>query len=260
MGKFPVVLLLFVIFIFYFVGFSEIYSLVSKTNTKIFAALSAFAVQHSATISLIGTVITVLSFVAIMGTMSLMRRYARQVMIGSVYVFTGILAPVSQPPYSAVFVLAVSVSLALIASWITMRFSDMEKMKANMEEIKEWRRKLDVARKTMDPMLLQEVQDQQARIMRINAEMMGSRMKPMCIYYIPFVIIFIILNSLYAGIPVAILPFNAQKLLPFIDPMLGTNIIGDGFGLWFWPWYLLSSLGLGNLIRKALGVGVEMGM
>ncbi len=175
-------------------------------------------------------------------------------------VFTGILEPVAQPPNAALFILFVSVALALIASWATMRFSNVEEMRANMQEVSEWRKKLDVARKTMDPMLLQEVQDQQARIMRINTQMMGARCKPMCIYYIPFIIIFGILNALYAGIPVAFLPFNAQKLLPFIDPMLGTNVVGGGFGLWFWPWYLLSSLGLGNLIRKFLGVGVELGM
>jgi uncharacterized membrane protein (DUF106 family) len=174
--------------------------------------------------------------------------------------FTGILAPVADPPFSALFILFVSVSLALIASWATMRFSDVEQTRENMQEISEWRKKLDEARKTMDPMLLQEVQDQQSRIMSLNAQMMSSRCKPMCLYYIPFIIIFGILNALYAGIPVAILPFNAQKLLPFIDPMLGTNIVGGGFGLWFWPWYLLSSLGLGNLIRKFLGLGVELGM
>ncbi|MHA2118862.1 MAG: EMC3/TMCO1 family protein, partial [Candidatus Thorarchaeota archaeon] len=131
--------------------------------------------------------------------------------------FTGILGPVSQPPFSAVFILFVSVALALIASWATMRFSDVEQMKANMEEVSEWRKKLDVARKTMDPLLLQEVQDQQSRIMRLNTQMMGSRCKPMCIYYIPFIIIFGILNALYAGAPVAFLPFNVQKLLPFLD-------------------------------------------
>ena len=129
-----------------------------------------------------------------------------------------------------------------------------------MEEIKKWREKLSVARKTMDPLLLQEVADQQSRIMRLNADLMSARMKPMCLFYIPFIIIFALLNTLYGGVAVAIIPFNAQKLLWFIDPWLGYPINGLGFGLYFWPWYFLSSLGLGNLIRKAFGVGVEMGM
>ncbi|MHA1940009.1 MAG: hypothetical protein ACW97O_17545, partial [Candidatus Thorarchaeota archaeon] len=89
--------------------------------------------------------------------------------------FTGILAPVADPPFSALFILFVSVSLALIASWATMRFSDVEQTRENMQEISEWRKKLDEARKTMDPMLLQEVQDQQSRIMSLNAQMMSSR-------------------------------------------------------------------------------------
>jgi uncharacterized membrane protein (DUF106 family) len=174
--------------------------------------------------------------------------------------FVGILEPVSRMPLSAPFILGVSVSLALISVWATTKFTDVEELKENMETIKQWREKFDVARKTMDPALLQEVSDEQGMVMRLNASMMGSRMKPMCIYYIPFVIIFAILNAVYVAQPVAVLPFNPQDFLPFLEPMLGVNIPGSGFGLYFWPWYLLSSLGLGNLIRRALGVGMEMGM
>jgi len=174
--------------------------------------------------------------------------------------FVGLLDPVSTLPLSAPFILGVSVSLALISSWATMRYTDVEKLKEDMEAIKQWREKFNAARKTMDPVLLQEVSDEQGRIMRINANMMGARMKPMCIYYIPFVIIFAILNAVYGAQPVAILPFNPQDFLPFLEPMIGFNIPSSGFGLYFWPWYLLSSLGLGNLIRRTLGVGMEMGM
>jgi uncharacterized membrane protein (DUF106 family) len=174
--------------------------------------------------------------------------------------FAGILDPVSSLPLSAPFILGVSVSLALISIWATMRFTDVEKLKEDMEAVKQWREKFNTARKTMDPALLQEVSDEQSRIMRINASMMGARMKPMCIYYIPFVIIFAILNALYAAQPVAILPFNPQDFLSFLEPMMGVNIPGSGFGLYFWPWYLLSSLGLGTLIRRAFGVGMEMGI
>lgn len=174
--------------------------------------------------------------------------------------FVGILEPVSTMPFSAPFILGVSVSLALISVWATTKFTDIAELKENMETIKQWREKFDVARKTMDPALLQEVSDEQGMVMRLNASMMGSRMKPMCIYYIPFVIIFAILNAVYVAQPVAVLPFNPQDFLPFLEPMLGINIPGSGFGLYFWPWYLLSSLGLGNLIRRALGVGMEMGM
>ncbi|MFQ5834281.1 MAG: EMC3/TMCO1 family protein [Candidatus Thorarchaeota archaeon] len=174
--------------------------------------------------------------------------------------FANLLDPVATLPFSAPFILIVSVALALISIWATTRFTDVEKLKADMQEMKEWREKFNLARKTMDAALLQEVQDQQSRMMRINADMMSARMKPMCIYYIPFLIVFAILNAVYVAQPVAILPFNPQDALPFLEPLLGVGIPGSGFGLYFWPWYLLSSLGLGNLIRRASGVGMEMGM
>ncbi len=168
--------------------------------------------------------------------------------------FVNALQPVSSYPTSAAFVVFVSVGLALISSWVTLRFSDVEKLQKDMEEVQEWQRKFKEARKTMDPYLLQEVQDTQGRILRLQSEMMGSRMKPMCIFYIPFLIIFWILNSLYGATPVAIMPFNAHKLLPFLVGFLGTPVEGLGFGLYFWPWYAMASFALGNLVRRAFGV------
>lgn len=171
-----------------------------------------------------------------------------------------LLSPVDSMPWSAVFILFVSVSLAMISIWATNKFTDIEKLKAQMEEIKAWQQKFERARKTMDPLLLQEVTDEQSRIMRLNSEIMSARCKPMCIYYIPFLIVFAVLAALYSNQVVAILPFNAQEWLFFIEGWLGENVAGSGFGLYYWPWYLLSSLGLGNIIRRIAGVGVETGM
>ncbi|NHJ15011.1 MAG: DUF106 domain-containing protein, partial [Candidatus Thorarchaeota archaeon] len=145
---------------------------------------------------------------------------------------TNLLSPVGSMPWSAVFILVVSVSLAVISIWATNRFTDIEKMKEQMEEIKVWRSKFDQARKSMDPLLLQEVADEQARIMRLNSQIMSARCKPMCIYYIPFLIIFAVLAALYSSQVVAIIPFNAQEWLFFIDGWIGENVVGSGFGLY----------------------------
>jgi hypothetical protein len=51
---------------------------------------------------------------------------------------------------------------------------------------------------------------------------------------------------------VAILPFNIQTVLPFLDGMLGTATVG-GFGFNYYGFYLLTGLGLGNLIRRPFG-------
>ena len=125
-------------------------------------------------------------------------------------------------------------------------------MKADMEEVKVWREKMSVARKTNDPVLLEEVMADQGRIMKLNGSMMGARMKPMCVYYIPFLIVFYAMGSVFGNSIVAVLPFNIQTVLPFLEGMLGTAT-NSGFGLSFYGFYLLAGLGLGNLIRKPFG-------
>ena len=80
-------------------------------------------------------------------------------------------------------------------------------------------------------------------------------MKPMCIFYIPFLIIFAVLNILYGTSIVAIIPFNIQKVLPFLTGFVGAPTTG-GFGLSFYGYYFLVGLGLGNIIRRPFGLSM----
>jgi uncharacterized membrane protein (DUF106 family) len=166
--------------------------------------------------------------------------------------FTDFIQIFSTMPFSAITILLVNVLLALISIAATNKFTDMEKLNADMEEVKVWREKMNVARKTMDPVLLEEVMADQGRIMKINGSMMSARMKPMCVYYIPFLIVFYMMGALFGNSIVAVLPFNIQKVLPFLDGMIGTATHG-GFGFSFYGFYLLVGFGLGNLIRKPFG-------
>ncbi len=167
-----------------------------------------------------------------------------------------LLDPVASMPNSAWFIVLVSVSLALVSIIATKLLTDVEEMKENMERIKEWQAKANEARKSQDPRLLQEVMDSQSQIMSLQGKMMSARCKPMLIYYIPFLLIFAVLAAVYGNTAVAILPFNAQDALPFLDGWMGYNVPGAGFGMTYFWWYLLSSLGLGNLIRKAAGLQI----
>ncbi len=162
--------------------------------------------------------------------------------------------PVSSFPMSVPFILGISVGISLISLFLTKKFTDVEQLKTDMEEVKAWRDKFNEARKTNDPMLLQEVMDSQRRIMSIQSRMMTSRCKPMLLFYIPLLLIWAILGAIYGGAAVAILPFNVQDLLFFIDGWLGYNVPGAGFGLNLFSFYFLSSLGLGTLIRRASGL------
>ncbi|TFG32099.1 DUF106 domain-containing protein [Candidatus Thorarchaeota archaeon] len=155
-------------------------------------------------------------------------------------------------PWSVLTILMVNFLLMFISIYATNKFTDVEKTKENMAEIKAWQEKMKAARKTMDPVALQEVMDDQGRIMRLNSQIMSSRMKPMCIYYLPFLAVFYIMGTLFGTSIVAIVPFNIHKVLPFLTGLIGrpTSV---GFGLTFYGFYLLVGLGLGNLVRKPFG-------
>ncbi|MFW9795154.1 MAG: EMC3/TMCO1 family protein [Candidatus Thorarchaeota archaeon] len=169
--------------------------------------------------------------------------------------FLAIFGPVSVLPWSAVFVTLVAIGLALMSIWATRRFTDMERMQQNMEDINAWREKFNEARKTMDPILLQQVQEDQGRIMRLQSSMMTDRCKPMCVFYIPLILVFGIMNTIYGNSIVAVIPFNIQDVLPFLTGMIGAPTPA-GFGLSFYGFYFLVGLGLGNLIRKPFGLSM----
>ncbi|MGV9102937.1 MAG: EMC3/TMCO1 family protein [Candidatus Thorarchaeota archaeon] len=165
-----------------------------------------------------------------------------------------LLDPVSSMPISTVFIPLVSMALALISIAATRQFADVEQMQKDMDEVKEWREKLNKARETQDERLLQEVQEEQSRIMRLQSNMMSSRCKPTCITWVPFIFVFIVLRAVYSGGAVAILPFNVHEVIPFLDGWLGVNVEGSGFGLYFYVWYVISSFSINNLLQKVFGV------
>ncbi|MHA2026412.1 MAG: EMC3/TMCO1 family protein, partial [Candidatus Thorarchaeota archaeon] len=152
--------------------------------------------------------------------------------------FLAFFGPVSVMPWSALFVAGVAIGLSLISIWATRRFSDQEKLKQDMEDVKAWRARFDEARKTMDPILLEEVQAEQGRIMRLQSSMMTARCKPMCFFYIPLILIFSIMNTIMGNNIVAVIPFNIQDVLPFLTGMIGAPTAG-GFGLSFYGFYFL---------------------
>lgn len=172
-------------------------------------------------------------------------------------ILSDLILALTQMPWSAPFILFVGLGISLLSIWATNRWTDIEKTNEVMNEIKAWREKYNKARETMDPILLEEVMAEQSKIMALNAQMMSSRCKPMCYTYIPIMAVFAILAWIYGATPVAILPFNVHKLLPFLNGYIGFPVDG-GFGLLYWPWYLLSSLGLGNLLRRAAGQVMPM--
>ena len=74
-------------------------------------------------------------------------------------------------------------------------------------------------------------------------------------------LIFTVLRGFYSwpaaggDMIVAILPFNIQKVLPFLDGMIGTSTLA-GFGMTYWGFYFLVGLGMSSILQRIMGTQV----
>ena len=79
------------------------------------------------------------------------------------------------------------------------------------------------------------------------------------LFFIPFIVIFAVLRGFYStgGVDdiVAVLPFNIQKVLPFMVGLAGRPVAA-GFGLSFYAFYFLVGLGLSSILQRIMGTQV----
>jgi uncharacterized membrane protein (DUF106 family) len=163
------------------------------------------------------------------------------------------------PPYSALFIMLVSVSISTTSNLAMKKFSDMRRLQRYQTEIKQFREMEKEAQKTQNEKLMRKVKRRKAYIDKIQRDQLGARCKPSLIFMIPFMLIFSVLRGFYSGaegdLIVAVLPFDAHQLLPFIDGMLGTPVAG-GFGMTYWGFYFLVGLGLSSILQRIMGTQV----
>ena len=164
-----------------------------------------------------------------------------------------------EPPYAAFFIMFVSLSISTISNLAMKRFTDMRRLNRYQLEIKQFREMEQKAQKTQNEKLLKKVKRRKAYIDRIQREQMSARCKPSLIFFIPFILIFTLLRGFYStgGVDdiVAILPFNIQKVLPFLVPLAGQPVVG-GLGLSFYAFYFLVGLGLSSILQRIMGTQV----
>ncbi|MBD3404901.1 MAG: DUF106 domain-containing protein [Candidatus Lokiarchaeota archaeon] len=162
------------------------------------------------------------------------------------------------PPWSGVFILVVSVTVTSISNLAMRRFADMRRLKRYQAEIKQHQEMQKKAEKTQNEKLLRKVRRRKAYIDRIQREMMTERCKPSLLFFIPFVLIFSLIRGWYTAsdgitqLIVAVIPFNVTKALPFLEGFIGTSTAA-GFGLFFWSFYFLVGLGLGQILQRVMG-------
>ncbi|MHA2407370.1 MAG: EMC3/TMCO1 family protein [Candidatus Ranarchaeia archaeon] len=172
--------------------------------------------------------------------------------------FVVLLAPVSEPPMSAIFIVGLSLSLNLITQLANRLLIDQDRRKRSQMEIQKHQALVQKAKKTGSKKLQIRVQRRQKYIQKLQSGMAKSQFRPMLYYLIPFFIFFQILNGVYnpGGIAqiVAYFPFNIAILIPgFFRGALGVYVEGLGFGMYFLWWYMMVGFSLSAFMGKIFG-------
>ena len=173
--------------------------------------------------------------------------------------FSTTFAIFKSPPLAGFFIMFVSLSISTLSNLAMKRFTDMRRLNRYQLEIKQFREMEQKAQKTQNEKLLKKVKRRKSYIERIQREQMSARCKPSLIFFIPFIIIFWLLRGFYStgGVDdiVIVLPFNIQKVLPFLIGMAGrpTSV---GFGLSFYAFYFLVGLGMSSILQRIMGTQV----
>jgi len=173
--------------------------------------------------------------------------------------FASTFAIFKAPPFAAFFIMFVSLSISTVSNLAMKRFTDMRRLNRYQTEIKQFREMEQKAQKTQNEKLLKKVKRRKSYIERIQREQMTTRCKPQLMFFIPFIILFTVLRGFYStgGVDdiVVVLPFNIQKVLPFLVGLAGRPVVG-GFGLSFYAFYFLVGLGLSSILQRMMGTQV----
>lgn len=140
-----------------------------------------------------------------------------------------------QAPMATIFMLLLSVGLTFLTTLVNRLLTNPEQLRTWRKEIKAWTDDFREAQRTKDKKKLAKVEKQKARIMKLQQKMSWQSMKVSLLFFIPFLIIWQVLWSIYSG-PVA--------FLPGIGPI--TIVI----------WYLLCSMFFSTIFSRAFGVGL----
>ena len=140
-----------------------------------------------------------------------------------------------QAPGATIFILLICIFMTSLTSGVNRLFSKPEQLRAWRKEVKEWTDQFRDASRKKDQKRLDKLGKQKSRIMKLQQKMSWQSMKVSLLFFIPFIILWQVLWSIYSE-PVAFLP---------------------GFGpLTIILWYLVCSLFFNSLFSRALGVGL----
>jgi len=165
-------------------------------------------------------------------------------------------------PYylTSLVILGISFSLSTTSSLLTRKIMDVKRLTRYSKEIKKFKDLEKQVRESKDKKDSIKLKRKQKYIEKITRTVMWQRFKPMLIYFVPFMLLFIFLSSTFGNTTCAMFPFNIVEvplLNMFIRPPYGIATLPLGLPLNYVSWYIISSFGFTTIIQKVLGLRFE---
>ncbi len=155
-----------------------------------------------------------------------------------------LLSPFLEMPSSTIFILFTSLVLNLTMMFAYRLMVDIDQLRENDMKIREYMRDLNDARKRGDKRAIKRLRRKEPKINKLRTLNAKQRSKVSFLFMIPFMVVYLILNSVFSGIDVVKLPFA----LPFIGPG----------GLSFAWWFIICQFAMHTVLSHLFGLTYEV--
>jgi uncharacterized membrane protein (DUF106 family) len=151
-----------------------------------------------------------------------------------------VLRPYTGVPQSTLFTVGVALALGLMSATAAKLLVDYDMVRNSMREFQAWRKEMDKARKANDNQTLTKLMKKQQAMTKLQAKASMEQMKVTAVTFVPFLLLWYLLNAVFGGHVVAVAPFPL--------PLAGTQLT-------FISWYFLSSFAVNFPMMRLFGIG-----
>jgi uncharacterized membrane protein (DUF106 family) len=157
---------------------------------------------------------------------------------------------------AAIIAIAMNLAMALLRK----RTTDIEKMNRVMKETNEWRKQYTDAIRKRDKVRVEELKKKHASVNKMTMEMQQQQMRPMLIYMMPSLMVWIFVFPAIFGSTIGLSPIEIpwitcsqenvqldQEMDADGQPKGACSVPGE---LFLWGWFLISSFAFSGIISK----------
>ena len=154
----------------------------------------------------------------------------------------------------------IAISMNFAMALLRKRTTDIDKMNRVMKETNEWRKQYTDAIRKRDKVRVEELKKKQASVNKMTMEMQQQQMRPMLIYMMPSLMVWIFVFPAIFGSTAGLSPIQIpwitcsqenvqldQKVDADGQPKGACSIPGE---LFLWGWFLITSFAFSGIISK----------